>query len=45
MIVLSGRQRAALLAGFVVFAGSTLAVAQQATETQILEALTPKPRA
>lgn len=44
MINLSGRQRAALLAGFVVFAGSTLAMAQQATETQILEALTPKPK-
>ncbi len=36
MINLSGRQRAALLAGFVVFAGSTLATAQQATETHLV---------
>jgi len=40
----SGRQRAALLAGFVLFAGSSVATAQQATESQILDALTPKPK-
>lgn len=40
----SRRQRAAFLAGFVIFAGAPLALAQQATETQILEALTPKPK-
>jgi len=44
MRTFSGRQRAALLAGFVLFAGSSVATAQQATESQILDALTPKPK-
>jgi len=44
MMTFAGRQRAALLAGFVLFAGSSVATAQQATESQILDALTPKPK-